>query len=273
VEEVHEGKKYRCETCGKKYSAKSNLRRHVEAVHEGKKYKCKKCGKEYTNPSDLIRHVEAVHERKKYKCKKCGKEYTLKMHLKRHVEAVHEGKKYKCNKCNALLSDSSSLWRHKRESCLYYNNWRVLRHESLKRFIIETLEQVEMFEGHELDGIEKSLTEEDNRRIDIALRKGYESIFIDLMVSVSKESLNFNVPNKIKRDYHKHCDQLWIIVFSKRLKINDLWEVKRELECPKIKIFHHREVYKDRALLKKIDKILRVGKIDNEYKNNRELQK
>ena len=41
-------KSFECENCGKSFSDKSHMNRHVASVHEGKKpFKCQNCGKSF----------------------------------------------------------------------------------------------------------------------------------------------------------------------------------------------------------------------------------
>ena len=64
MEAVHEGKKdHKCVICGKSFSFKKNLRRHINIVHEGKRdYKCDVCGKCYSEFRGLKYHIKNVHD-------------------------------------------------------------------------------------------------------------------------------------------------------------------------------------------------------------------
>ena len=56
-----------CESCGKIFSRKRDLKRHTELIHEGSiNFQCRFCGKNYTRKSDLKRHTDAVHEGENY---------------------------------------------------------------------------------------------------------------------------------------------------------------------------------------------------------------
>ncbi|MHA2295292.1 MAG: C2H2-type zinc finger protein [Candidatus Hodarchaeales archaeon] len=258
---AHEGIRYTCNICGKVYRDPKGLRLHIETVHEKIRYTCDICGNELTRADVLKIHIKNVHENMKYSCDICGKVYSFESSLREHMQTVHKGKVFKCE-CGRIFMFSSNLITHKKKYCIKDPNWRMLRHESLKRLMVETIDKAQGFRGCVLEEIEKRFSK-DKRRIDLVLGKGNKCIFVDLMAVVSKKSLNENVVEKIKRKYHQHCDQLWIIIFnpkfSKKLKTSDIFSVKKAYETRKIKIIHYREIYKDDKLLERIEKIMKKG--------------
>ena len=66
---------HKCESCGKSFSQKMNLKRHIHTVHEGHKdYKCESCGKSFSGAQYLKKHIHTIHEgNKDNKCESCGK--------------------------------------------------------------------------------------------------------------------------------------------------------------------------------------------------------
>ena len=57
----------KCEECGKVFSKKGHLDRHVRTIHQGVKDEsepCPHCGKVFTTKSSLEPHIEAVHKGK-----------------------------------------------------------------------------------------------------------------------------------------------------------------------------------------------------------------
>ena len=53
-----------CEKCGKTFSAVT-LARHIRQVHEGRgDHVCETCGKPFFARSDLKRHIDSVHLKK-----------------------------------------------------------------------------------------------------------------------------------------------------------------------------------------------------------------
>ena len=52
---------YKCEICGKDFTVKGDMKKHVLFVHEGIKYPCSECPREFPTPSKQKRHFEQVH--------------------------------------------------------------------------------------------------------------------------------------------------------------------------------------------------------------------
>ena len=94
VDSVHRGIiNFRCESCHKNFKRKSDLKRHTETIHRGSiSFPCQSCGKNFSRKRDLKRHTELIHEGSiNFQCQICGKNYTRKSDLKRHTDAAHEG--------------------------------------------------------------------------------------------------------------------------------------------------------------------------------------
>ena len=54
-------KKFECETCGKKFARKYDLRRHILSVHNEHSYHCSNCDLKFGRKDALIRHDRNVH--------------------------------------------------------------------------------------------------------------------------------------------------------------------------------------------------------------------
>ena len=69
-----------------------NGRNSTESVNEGMKiFKCIDCGKGYSQKGNLNRHIESVHEGKKlFKCNDCSTGFCLKWNMNKYIESVHE---------------------------------------------------------------------------------------------------------------------------------------------------------------------------------------
>mmetsp|Transcript_32346 Transcript_32346/g.56012 ORF Transcript_32346/g.56012 Transcript_32346/m.56012 type:complete len:101 (-) Transcript_32346:1248-1550(-) len=74
-----------------------------------------RCGRSYTKKCNLKRHVEVKHLRMlKFKCEFCNKKFTTKQILIEHQD-IHTGSKsYECSICNQMFRLSSQLSTHRR---------------------------------------------------------------------------------------------------------------------------------------------------------------
>ena len=106
-----------CETCGKEFSCKQNLKKHILSIHEGKKWQCETCDKYFNCKGDLVRHIAVIHDRvKNQKCTLCEKAYAIEKDLKRHLKTAHsrikEINNENCDKCDKSFSSKSTLTEH-----------------------------------------------------------------------------------------------------------------------------------------------------------------
>ena len=60
------------------------------AKHEGVRYACNQCDKKFTKQVGLTRHFKSEHEGVKYACIHCEKQYSQKTHLATHIKNKHE---------------------------------------------------------------------------------------------------------------------------------------------------------------------------------------
>ena len=59
-----------CQICGKNFTRKSDLKRHVDSVHRGIiNFRCESCHKNFKRKSDLKRHTETIHRHTSLKSK------------------------------------------------------------------------------------------------------------------------------------------------------------------------------------------------------------
>ena len=114
---VHTDNTYDCKECGRGFSFKSALERHIKVVHENRKdHVCSACGKEFGNKYDLNQHFEFTHQTgtpaNVISCSICGREFTKQEHLKMHHSAVHTDNTFDCKDCGRGFSYKSALDRH-----------------------------------------------------------------------------------------------------------------------------------------------------------------
>ncbi|XP_026548787.1 zinc finger protein OZF-like, partial [Notechis scutatus] len=106
-----DGPRHSCLLCGRAFTRKSSLNRHL-IIHTGEKpYKCAHCGKSFNRKTNLLSH-EMVHARdKSYQCSDCGKNFKPKWGVNAY-QIDHTGEKvYKCISCKKSFRQRLELGR------------------------------------------------------------------------------------------------------------------------------------------------------------------
>ena len=130
-----ETEKFKCEKCGKQFSAKVTFSKHIKYAHsETRRFNCSECDSRFKQKSDMRAHMNNVHgynlgtelfgnleETKQFKCELCESTFKYKKDLNQHIRLVHEttfgpssSKTIKCDECDATFTMLKNLNAHKK---------------------------------------------------------------------------------------------------------------------------------------------------------------
>ena len=108
-------KTHLCQTCGKTFTERCGLTKHIRTVHDKQtRYKCPYCRYCTDLKHDLTRHVATHTGDAHYKCTLCDYAAVRKVSLTSHIYKQHTNKSYKCQykKCNTNRSTLAELYEH-----------------------------------------------------------------------------------------------------------------------------------------------------------------
>ncbi|KAG5884491.1 hypothetical protein JTB14_001286 [Gonioctena quinquepunctata] len=106
-------RRFLCNYCGKNYTRKNGLERHILSHTGVKPFECKECGKCYITKDTLKTHFLTHTGIKAHKCKVCQKSFTQSSHLSYHMRRHAGEKPHTCSFCGKGFLSSYHLERHK----------------------------------------------------------------------------------------------------------------------------------------------------------------
>ncbi|OCT55335.1 hypothetical protein XELAEV_18002907mg [Xenopus laevis] len=82
-------KLFLCLQCGKTFTQKKNLNRHIRGHMGIRPFQCSVCLKTFTAKSTLQDHLNIHSGDRPYKCNCCDMDFKHKSALKKHLSSVH----------------------------------------------------------------------------------------------------------------------------------------------------------------------------------------
>ena len=94
---------FKCSYCDTKTSELRWIKEHYDTWHPDKKvFPCETCGKLFTRKHDLERHIKEAHsetEKNLIQCTHCEYSTNRKSYLNRHVKSRHNKPNFSCSMC------------------------------------------------------------------------------------------------------------------------------------------------------------------------------
>ncbi|KAK7492030.1 hypothetical protein BaRGS_00016694, partial [Batillaria attramentaria] len=90
---------FECTVCGKKFTRKAHLKRHLRIHDPEKPFKCPHCDYRGCERSDISKHL-LIHEDPKHVCEVCGKAFRHIKNKELHVKRHNGQRDYKCGVCD-----------------------------------------------------------------------------------------------------------------------------------------------------------------------------
>ncbi|KAF4522991.1 hypothetical protein B566_EDAN009583 [Ephemera danica] len=111
-----EDRPFLCDTCGKSFKSKRKLKIHkcISSLNEALRADnvCPECGKVYTLRSSLKRHLMRHRGERRYQCEICSKSFFGSAYLKNHMVIHEKATLYECQMCCARYFHKRNMISH-----------------------------------------------------------------------------------------------------------------------------------------------------------------
>ncbi|XP_074528653.1 uncharacterized protein LOC141791863 [Halichoeres trimaculatus] len=105
-------KPFSCSECRKRFNNKRNLTRHLYVHTKEKTFSCSECEKKINQKAHLTTHMSIHSKEKPFSCSECGKRFSRKEHLTAHMSVHSKEKLFSCSECGKRFKYKSSLTTH-----------------------------------------------------------------------------------------------------------------------------------------------------------------
>ncbi|XP_072320029.1 uncharacterized protein [Eucyclogobius newberryi] len=103
---------HKCSECGKTFTDKLYLKRHM-VRHTGRRpFQCSVCKKRFTQNAHLRKHMRCHTGEKPFNCPVCDAPFSLKQNLHRHMTSHSGAKSFSCPICKKGFTQKCHLSRH-----------------------------------------------------------------------------------------------------------------------------------------------------------------
>ncbi|XP_051170854.1 zinc finger protein 3 homolog isoform X7 [Leptopilina boulardi] len=110
---IHYTPNYKCLICKRSMVTQENLDRHMLTQHS--RFVCEECGKTFSTKVILQRHIQSVHNNiKLHACEFCSRRFSRQSHLRQHL-LIHTGKRlFACDLCDKTFTQKPGLISHRK---------------------------------------------------------------------------------------------------------------------------------------------------------------
>ncbi|KAL8584179.1 hypothetical protein ACOMHN_034865 [Nucella lapillus] len=110
---IHTGERpYRCVVCQLSFRRSHHLRRHELMHTDIRPFSCQACDKAFKQKQHLERHLASHTDLRAFACSLCDKAFKQKQHLDRHLQCHSDLRAYPCSLCDKAFKQKQHLDRH-----------------------------------------------------------------------------------------------------------------------------------------------------------------